>query len=79
MNSTDLQSVTVTNHFILFIFSQPLRFAHRVLLHRDFDLNSINRSALSRAHPSHLDCLGHFYAFDCNESRRELFSACSFN
>jgi hypothetical protein len=32
--------------FLFFFLSQPFRFAFRILLHRDFDLNLINRSAL---------------------------------
>ena len=52
----------------LFFFSQPLRFAYLVLLHHNFDLNSITRSALSRADLTHLDWLRHFYELDFNDS-----------
>ena len=47
MTLTDLQSVTVTKK--INNVKQPLRFANRVLLHRDVSLNQINRSALISA------------------------------
>jgi hypothetical protein len=40
INRTDFQSVAVTNHILCFCCkSQPLRFAYRILFHRDFEFD----------------------------------------